>query len=459
MLLFVGACASYYQRNLAFQKEYTTGQMEDALKELEGQKKGPTGPARVIWYLNKGMVERMLGNYVASIESFTQADHYMEDYRVDVGKAALAFLAHPHLQDYRPEDFENVLLHYFQAKNFIDQEDYEGAMVEVRRLNLSLDKISDNRKNITYKEDAFGHLVMGIMYETTKQYNDAFIAYRNAYEAYKGLYSSSYGVGVPHQLKEDMLRTAKLSGLTEELYQYEKEFGMSYRLPADSMGTLVFFWHNGLGPVKAEWAVTFTMIPGAGGAVTFKNEELGWVFPFSAADVRKQGDVDLKDTRVVRIALPKFVERVPMFNKATLNFNGKKYPLEIGEDINAIAFQDLRDRMLREVGIALLRVAMKQAAAEAARKKNEGLGVALDILGAATEHADTRNWQTLPHDIFYAKLSLPPGTHTLTLETAGPGGVKQDVEITVDIRPNRTTFATFNSLESVTAPLEGIYRQ
>ena len=40
------------------------------------------------------------------------------------------------------------------------------------------------------------------------------------------------------------------------------------------------FWNNGLGPVKSEWSINFTVVKGSGGAVTFVNEEYDFSFPF-----------------------------------------------------------------------------------------------------------------------------------------------------------------------------------
>jgi hypothetical protein len=372
---------------------------------------------------------------------------------------ALSFLANPNIIAYQPEDFESVLVHYFQAKNFISLGDYEGALVEIRRINLRLNYINDTRKKrITYKRDAFAHALMGMVYEAAGQTNDAFIAYRNAYEVYRDDYAKDYGVSVPAQLKQDLMRTAWKMNFKQELAQYEKEFNITYQPPTDTeTGDLVFFWQNGLGPVKAEWALSFTVIPGEGGALTLKNEELNMVIPFPAENLGKEEKQGLINTRIVRVVVPKFVERVPFYRSANLIVNGQKYALDKAEDINAIAIQNLRDRIMREIAEAVIRTALKLAASEAARTKIEGLGLALNIASAISEQADTRNWQTLPHDIFYTRLNLPVGTHHLTLQTIGPGGNVREQPITVEIRKGRTAFVTYSSLETINKPLEGIW--
>lgn len=455
MLLF-GACASYYQRNLAFQDAFTSGQMDEALKQLEN-KKAKKDRVKVLYYLNKGVVAQMMGSYETSKQALLEADRMVEDYQKNYGLEALTFLSNPNIVPYQTEDFEAVLMHYFQARNFISLGDFQGALVEIRRINLKLNYINDNRKQrITYRRDAFAHSLMGMVYEAANQPNDAFIAYRNAYEVYRDDYSKDYGVNPPAQLKQDLMRTAWKMNFKQELAQYEKEFNQTYQPPAASTGDVVFFWHNGLGPVKAEWALSFTVIPGVGGALTLKNEELDLIIPFPATNLGQEEKQGLINTRIVRVVVPKFVERVPLYRSANLVVNGQKHALEKAEDINAIAIQNLRDRIMREIGEAVIRTALKLAASEVARKKNEGLGLAMNLASAISERADTRNWQTLPHGIFYTRITLPPGTHNLTLQTMGPGTTTREQPITVEVRQGRTAFVTFSSLETLNKPLEGM---
>lgn len=452
-LLLGGGCASYYQRNLAFQDAFTSGQMETALKQLEN-KKAQKDRVKVLYYLNKGVVAQMLGDFATSKQALLAADRMVEDYQKNYGLEALTFISNPNIVPYQTEDFEAVLLHYFQAKNFIGLGDFEGALVEIRRINLQLNYINDNRKQrITYRRDAFAHALMGMVYEAAGQNNDAFIAYRNALAVYKEDYTPNYGVATPRQLQQDLLRAAWKMNFKQELQQYEAEFNQTYQPPVGGeTGDLVFFWQNGLGPVKAEWALSFTVIPGEGGALTLKNEELDLIIPFPAANLGKEEKQGLLNTRIVRVVVPKFVERIPVFSSANLMYNGQKYPLYLAEDVNAIATQNLRDRMMREIGEAVVRAALKLAASEAARTKNEGLGLALNLASAISEQADTRNWQTLPHSIHYTRLSLPPGTHNLTLQTIGPAGNVREQPIAVEIRKGKTAFVTFSSLETVNKP-------
>ena len=117
-------------------------------------------------------------------------------------------------------------------------------LVEVRKINIRLQQLNDkypDHKN-RYQRDAFAQLLMGLIYDAAGDWNNAFIAYRNAYDTYQSDYIRNFGLSSPEQLKKDLLRTAYLCGFQTELSQYETEFGMRY-VPenASSFGQLVFF--------------------------------------------------------------------------------------------------------------------------------------------------------------------------------------------------------------------------
>ena len=70
----------------------------------------------------------------------------------------------------------------------------EEALVEVKRMNLRLNQLNDRYKSKNkFQKDAFIHLLMGIVYDVNKEYNNAFIAYRNAYEIYESDYKEHFG--------------------------------------------------------------------------------------------------------------------------------------------------------------------------------------------------------------------------------------------------------------------------
>jgi hypothetical protein len=439
--------------NIDFQRNFESGHLEQALKHLDHNKRAAKGKDRFLYYADKATICNMLGKTNLSLEYFRQADMYIEDFQKNYGMELIALFTNPMVKPYKPEDFENVMIQYYQAKNYLTENNYSAALVEAKRLNEKLLMISDiHKKRITYKRDAFGHLLMGLIYDANHDANNAFIAYRNAYNIYTEDYSKNYGIQPPEQLKKDLLRTAAQTGLWDEVRYYEKQWNLKYiedKQPNEK-GDAIIFWHNGLGPVKSEWSINFTILPGEVGFVTFVNDEWGFNFPFYVGnpDDRKR----LIDMKFIRVALPKFVERRNIYHTATINVEGQSYPLELTQDINKIAIQNLKDRIWRELSEALLRVALKQAIEIAPRqskkKEVESIGFALSIINAITEKADTRNWQTLPHDIHYTRISLPAGAYEFSLQTKGNNS-QNTKKFKLNIINRKTVFYTAYTLDAL----------
>jgi hypothetical protein len=443
--LFCTSCATYYQKNAQFNTNFEAGNIPQAEQDLANSPDMESGKDRFLYFVNFGVVASMLGEYEKSNEYLAKAYQYTQDYKASVTDAGLSLLVNPMMTQYKPEDHEVLLIHYYSAMNYVMLSDYEEALVECRQLDIALKQLSDKYKSdYKYQADAFVNVLSGLIYDATRDYNNAFIAYRNALEIYQRDYDRLFGISAPEQLKKDLLRTAYLTGLTTELDQYEREFEMKYNPAKDNTGDLVFIWNNGLGPVKAEWGITFTIIRGSGGAVTFENADLGLSFPFFLNDGGGDG---LGDLEFVRIVFPRYVERPLMFTNAELVMGDERHPLQLVEDVNKISFKTLEERMLLELGESLLRVAIKKAEEYAVRNQSEGWGAVVGALNAITEKADTRNWQTMPHSIYYSRVALPPGTHPVQLQYAGS---TEQESFTLDIEENRTTFQSFHTI--ATAP-------
>ena len=141
--------------------------------------------------------------------------------------------------------------------------------------------------------------------------------------------------------------------------------------------------------------------------------------------------------------------------------------MEKAEDINGIAFKVLNERMLQELGKGLLRLAIKKSIETAIRgtpssddektdeerKKEElreGLSFLVGAINAATEKADTRNWQTVPHSIFYSRVPLDTGVNEVILKVSSDKvNAKNTKSFIFDLQKGETVFHTYHSLEAM----------
>jgi hypothetical protein len=447
----LSACATYYQSHFDFNSEFEQGDLNKALETLKKRENEGEGKTRFLYNVNKGLVLSILGKYEESNSYFEKAFIFGEDYRINYIAEATSYFSNPNVTAYRGEDHEHLMVLYFKAINFLKMNKPEEALVECRRLNIRLNQLNDKyTSGEKFQRDAFIHTLMGIIYQSTNDFNNAFIAYRNAVEVYETDYAKMFGVQVPLQLKKDLLTAAWWTGFEDEFEKYKEKFKMHDFTVTKQDAALVFFWHNGLGPVKDEWSINFAIHTGTDNVMVFTNPELGLNFSFVVTEAKDRSD--LSKLEVFRVAFPRYRERGLNFYSAYLESDSSTYALELGEDINKVAFHSLNQRMLQEFGKGLLRAALKKATEHSLRKEDDRLGAVIGIVNAITEKADTRNWQTLPHSIFYSRVPLKEGVNPVkfTLQSNNQRNIGYNFSYTA--KKGQTLFHTFSSLETLTGP-------
>ena len=447
LLMVISACASYYQRHFDFNSEFEHGDLRQALETLHKNENESEGKSRFIYFVNKGLLLSVLGEYQESNAYFEKAFLFGEDYRINYVNEAASYLTNPTFTVYRGEDHEHLMLLYFKAINFLKMNKPDEALVECRRLNIRLNQLGDKYSSEEkLQRNAFIHTLMGIIYQSTRDYNNAFIAYRNALDVYENDYARLFGMEPPVQMKRDLLESARRTGFMEEYENYKTRFEMQDYEAPEHDADLIFFWHNGLGPVKDEWSINFVIRQGFGNTMIFSNQALGLEFPYQV-----ESEVDRSDLgkmEFFRVAFPRYFERPLYYQSGTLESNETTYPLELAENINKVAFFSLRQRMMEEFAKGLLRAALKKAAEHSLREKDDRLGAVLGLVNVLTEKADTRNWQTLPHSIYYSRIHLKEGKNTVKLSLNGGAKEEDPYSFTYEVKRGQTLFHTFSSLET-----------
>ena len=81
ILIALSGCASFYQLNYEFNKNFEQGNIEQAASILDQNKKAAKSKTRFLYYANQGVVEHLLGNYQESNNWLEQAYLFGEDYQ------------------------------------------------------------------------------------------------------------------------------------------------------------------------------------------------------------------------------------------------------------------------------------------------------------------------------------------------------------------------------------------
>lgn len=449
LCFLISACRPYYQRQSRFLEQVRLENYDRAELALQKNRKARRERYKLLYLLNRAYTDYQQGKWAESSAWFMKADLLDEAYRKQWAYEALAILINPNVKPYRLEDAERVMLHYYHGMDFLQQRNLESALVECRRMNLSLQNMqysgSDKPK---YKDDAFGHLLMGLCYEAAGDVNNAFIAYRNAAEVYRADYATLFDTPVPDRLKRDVIRTARQSGFPDEARHWASEFGLSDTIDAQRTmdAELVLFWENGLGPVKEAWSIDFTYSK-VGDQVVFVNTNLGLQFVFPASGLSASDQSNLAALKVFRIAFPRYKIRPERYAAGRWISGTTSGGFESAQPIDRIAIQSLQDRFGREMGAALLRFAVKKATEYALRQENKEAGAVLGLANAFTEQADTRNWQTLPAHISYARIPLQKGLNHVVFKARSYTGRERTDTIKVDAISGRMYFRSISTLK------------
>lgn len=408
----------------------------------------------LLYYWNKGTFAWMLGKYEESSELFMTSDYFLEDMYKNYANIAASFFVNDKVKQYTGEDHERIIFQYYQILNFMEMGNLENALVQARRMQLELNRLDDRykdlegNKNGRYQEDAFAYVLIGLVYEAAHDEGNAYIAYKNAYRIYSEAYATNFKMMIPQQFLKDLMRLAYRNGYDQDLERYQTETGIPFEKAwLRDEGNAVVFWNNGLSPVKEEVALTFTIIHGSNaGWATFTNAQYGFSFPiFVGTDNTKEGSA-FSQLEFVKVSFPKYFMRGALYTQASVLSDGQAYPMDLAEDVSAIAFKVLEDRFLREIGKALTRTALKKASEYQMRKENPEAGAALGLVNLITEQADTRSWESMPHQISYTRLKLEKGLHHLTLRTQNGGNI-QDNPLDLDVPEVGMVFKGFHTLQ------------
>lgn len=430
--------SSFYISTFSFNKQYERRDYPQAIKELNSTnvlKKKKRN--KVLYYLNYATLLHLSGNYNESITYFNLADKYISEHnRLSIADAALTVATNSMKTNYRTESFEQIMLHYYQAINYISIKNYEEALVECRKMNEELQKLDDYRKDNGkhYTQDAFGHYVMGILYETISDYNNAFIAYRNALNIYETDYTTLYDTPAPTALKTAVIRAAYATGFVQDAREFEKKYNLTYS-PDKTKGHLIAFIEDGNSPVKNERVFNFTQ-SGKSGLMSYTSDDGSLNIPIILPTGSSESN-SIKDVKSITLALPKYDPRTKQMPNNMYQIDGQVKMAAMVENLNKIAPQSLKDRFWRELGTAIVRVGVKQAVSSVVAQKNEWAGLAISITQAITEKADTRHWQTLPAYIHIIDMEIDPGQHNIVL----PSGDN----VTFSVEKGQTAFVSIKN--------------
>src|SRR5262245_51261749 len=264
--------------------------------------------SRVLYGMDRGMTLHLAGEYQQSNAVLEQAEQELDRlYTRRIRTETFAFMTNDTALFYEGDPYEQVLINVLKALNYAELGQWDDALVEARRIDHRLNVLSDRttEKN-AYRDDGFARYLSGILYESTGEVNDAFIAYRKAYEIFEATRPWSH-TGVPSQLEADLLRTAEALHFTQELAEYQSLFPDTKWETSQTLQRLaqvVVISYNGRAPRKED---QFLDLPISLDALQLVLLNRGFSPPNRPSNQGLDTVLYGLNGRVVRVALPRLV--------------------------------------------------------------------------------------------------------------------------------------------------------
>lgn len=428
LLLCLNGCASVFSNYPVqagkFVQQYQNGQVAAVVTDLSQRLDERDG---LLYALELGRLAQLGGDIETSMNAFNTAFQRFEQ-RDEQAKlrasgavdGTAAMLTNDNALPYQGDDYERIFAHSYQALNYLNQRNAEGAAVELRRANLEQTVAAERREKAIAKaeekaakakeegkevdpgrfdnefaglnaaagrvkssfQNAYTFYLSAVFWEAAGDYNAALVDLKKAFEINP---DAAF-------IEEDIKRLRRRQGDRVE----------GARLPNKDEGSLVVLFEQGRVAAKREIKLPIPTIHGAFAIAfpTYDASDIPAPVPLTVTDGSGQG---LLRTQVIA-------------------------------EVSAMAARSLKEEIPGMLLRQTLRAASKYAVQKQANDANPFAGLATNLYNLVSENADLRSWLTLPAHIQAARTIVPAGQKSIMLSGAG---VNQALDI--EVSPGGTT--------------------
>jgi hypothetical protein len=391
------------------------GKVDAAIKQLDKNNKGKDKD--LLYYLELGMLERWVDRYPDSQKAWMSANETVQawEHTAQTNPSKLlsgvaSYVINDKVRPYEGHDYEKVMLLTYIGLNYLALGDYDNARVAIKQTHELEAVIADLRsKELAKVQQEAQQKGARTNFKELNGYpvqtidNPAVNALKNSYQSALSHYLAGFvyeSLGEP-SLAAPGYRLANELQPNQPLLE-EALRGLDQRVSAPDDG------------------LTDTLfVIGSGTAPALQSRQFPLPIPVNGTLI------------LVPISFPVMVATSTPYLPGQLGLNdGQSLTVAPITSIDVMARRALKDDMPSIMLRGAIRSAAKAATQYALQhqsQKQNNMGLAIAALAVTlgsvvTESADERTWRTLPSEIGIARARLPPGTHTITLQT--PGGTR-----------------------------------
>jgi hypothetical protein len=453
----VGCTADYTKQIGGAEKLFYSGKYLEAARMLLPYV-NKSNEDQLIFMMEAGLMLHAGGDFQKSNDVLLPAGKIADNIATSVSQQAASLFLNDTVTNYKGEDFEVVLLHYYLGLNFMMQGKPDEARVEFNKIDTLLRSMKESGAS-AYKQNLMAKYLYGIAYESSAEvmkddndYNDAYVEYKQVYEKMPSF----------DDVKVDLLRMAKKIGDTEDYNKWRAKFGaLDSRIPADA-GQLVFLYQAGQGVVKASRG----KLIGVGSDTRMNVAVNTSINGISLAEGVTAAGI-IAALALAENPIPKFVKRSNRISKIAISGKGvDRTTTFMLEEVENTAVKNLDEKYGSMIAKTAAGVVTKIAASiaagyiaqKAAKKIGGTIGQFSGLIGAATGAAtgaglganikpDLRCWHTLPANFQVRRLFMKPGDYDLKVDLLGAdGSIVESRTEKVTIAAGKKTLLNYRTL-------------
>ncbi|HWR84169.1 MAG TPA: hypothetical protein VN285_12785 [Candidatus Deferrimicrobium sp.] len=374
---------------------------------------------RFLYFIDAGMLNHYADSHEVSTSKLHLAEAAAEElFTKSVSRAATSLLLNDNVLEYAGEDYEILYTNLIKALNYIAQNRFEDAFVEVRRVNLKLEQLEQKYADAASQlqrgspEDT-GRVELEYTLDKVRFHNDAFARYLSMH-----MYAAE-GKMDDARIDYDFLRQAFQT--QAHIYDFSMP-NVKYR--SDSGVILSVVALVGLAPVKEALNLRIRT-----------DKQLG-IVQVLYDDPQHEGaqyghlPINVKEDYYFKFAIPTLQPRPSQVQEIRVLVNGEPVgSLQLLEGVGKVAQETFAAKKSLIYLRSVARAVAKGLAAHKLKEKVDtgGLGgwlkkAAIDVGTDLIENADLRCSQFLPGMIYVGDFELEPGTYDITLEFSGSDG-------------------------------------
>jgi hypothetical protein len=367
----------------------------ESIEILESRKEKIYHASRdtVLYNLDRGMLTHYAGKYEESSRLLQNGEQAIEEaFTKSITRTAGSALVNDNVLEYAGEDYEDIYVNAFNALNYYYMGDMEGAMVEIRRMNIKLEAL-ETKYDVMRTEMQNDALAQGAKASDIPSNPEAPSKFADsALARYLGM------LFYRQDDQEDSARIDRENLLlafanAPDVYSYPVPSSISDELEIPEgearMNVIAF---SGLSPVKISNTTRIRIPRGR-----------------------------------IKIALPEMVQRPSLVDYIEVHFDdGRNFRLELLEDIDAVArdtFRNKRDIIYtRTIIRAVVKGAVSSGLSAAGDNVGGWAGLALGLAGLASqvyneasEQADLRVSRYFPGKAWVGAINVEPGTYSFSV--------------------------------------------